>query len=179
MLLCSFKIKKHTVTLISLICAAVFVMLCFFMLKLSPADTVKVGDNSLSLRIESEEDIAAFLSDAGVEADKPILKREVVIPEEWNDFYTSYADMQNRQGFDLDKFKGKNAVEYTYSLRQRDDYAVVLVCDNIICAAHLSALDGSGEMKSLINNPSSEGTKSRQAEGVLPYGGGQATRPTE
>ena len=150
MLLCSVKIKKHTVTLISLICAAVFVVICFFSLRLAPAETVSIGDKTLSLRIESEADITAFLSAAGYDADEPLLKREVVIPEEWNDFYTSYADMQKEQGFDPRKVKGKDAEEYTYSLRDSSSYAVILVCDGRIAAAHLSRLDGSREMKPLI-----------------------------
>lgn len=151
MLLCSVKIKKHTVTLISLVCAAVFVLICFFSLKLAPADTVGINGQRYSLTVAEENDIKAFLSTAGYEVDELLLQREVVIPSEWNEVYSAYADMQKQQGFDLNQRKGKSATEYSYSLKDREDFAVVLVCGDRICAAHLSKLDGSNEMKPLIN----------------------------
>ena len=109
MLLCSLKVKKHTVTLVSLICAAVFVFVCFFALRLSSADTITVGDKTVTLTAESEEDIGEFISALGYEADELISKREVVIPSQWNELYTSYAQTQKEQGFDLSKIKGKDA----------------------------------------------------------------------
>lgn len=151
MLLCSVKIKKHTVTLISLICAAVFICVCIFALSLSPKDTIDIGDQTLSLRAEGEEDVKAFLSSAGYEAAALISQREVVIPSRWSDLYASYAEMQKQQGFDLSKQKGKEAVEYTYSLKEDDRYAVILICDDRITAAHLSKLDGNSETEPLIN----------------------------
>lgn len=150
MLLCSVKIKKHTVTLISLICAAVFVLICFFSLRLTPADSVKIDGEWYSLTAEDEADIAAFLSEAGYESEALLSKREVVIPAQWSELYASYADMQKEQGFDLCRYKGKPAKEYTYSLKGREDYAVVLASEGRICALHLSKLDGSGEMEKLF-----------------------------
>lgn len=152
MLLCSVKIKKHTVTLISLICAAVFIFVCIFALSLSPKDTIDIGDQTLSLRAESEEDAEAFLSSAGYEANTLISQREVVIPSRWSDFYASYAETQKQQGFDLSKQKGKDAKEYTYSLKEDDRYAVILICDGRICAAHLSRMDGSKKTEALISS---------------------------
>ena len=150
MLLCSVKIKKHTVTLFSLLCAAVFVLLCFFSLRLSPKDTVTVGDSSVSLTAENEGDIENFLSDTGYEPSEIVMKREIVIPSEWNEIYTSYAELQKSQGFDLGKIKGKTAMEYTYALQNSDLFAVITVCDNRIAAAHLSKLNGDGETEALL-----------------------------
>ena len=150
MLLCSLKVKKHTVTLVSLICAAVFVFVCFFALRLSSADTITVGDKTVTLTAESEEDIGEFISALGYEADELISKREVVIPSQWNELYTSYAQTQKEQGFDLSKIIGKDAKEYTYSLKDSELFAVILVCDSRIAAAHLSRLDGSAEIEELL-----------------------------
>ena len=151
MLLCSVKIKKHTVTLISLLCAAVFVLLCFVSLRLSPAETVTVGEKTVSLSAEKEEDMEKFLTETGYQPSEINMKREIVIPSGWNELYTSYAELQKAQGFDLDKIKGKAAREYTYALQNSDLFAVITVCDNRIAAAHLSRLDGSGELTPLIN----------------------------
>ena len=150
MLLCSVKIKKHTVTLISLFCAAVFVLLCFVSLRLSPAETLTVGEKSVSLSAEKEEDMEKFLTETGYQPSEIVMKRDVVIPSEWNTLYTSYAQLQKSQGFDLGKLKGKAAEEYTYALQNSDLFAVISVCDNRIAAAHLSKLNGDGETEALL-----------------------------
>ena len=125
-------------------------LLCFFSLRLSPKDTVTVGEKAVSLSAEKEEDIEKFLSETGYQSSEIVMKRDIVIPSEWNDFYASFAQMQKSQGFDLGKIKGKPAAEYTYALQNSDLFAVITVCDNRIAAAHLSKLNGDGETEALL-----------------------------
>ena len=39
-----------------------------------------------------------------------------MIPAEWDEVYTGYASLQQAQGFNLDKLRGKTVTEYTYHI---------------------------------------------------------------
>ena len=43
-------------------------------------------------------------------------KKQIIIPSKFNDVYTRYNDIQKKQGFDLEQYKGKKATIYTYSI---------------------------------------------------------------
>ncbi len=42
---------------------------------------------------------------------------EVNIPEEFDDVYTKYNELQKQQGFDLEDYKGKRAMHYSYTIK--------------------------------------------------------------
>ena len=42
---------------------------------------------------------------------------EINIPEEFDDVYNNYNDLQKTQGFDLEKYKGKRAMHYSYTIK--------------------------------------------------------------
>jgi len=42
---------------------------------------------------------------------------EVNIPEEFDDVYGKYNELQKSQGFDLEKFRGKRAMHYSYTIK--------------------------------------------------------------
>ena len=59
----------------------------------------------------------AFLESLGWETSvEPVDIREVIIPEEWNSVFEEYNDLQKQQGFDLDKYRGKQATIYKYQM---------------------------------------------------------------
>ena len=47
---------------------------------------------------------------------EPISVEELVIPEEFDDTYTQYLELQSSQGFDLEKYAGKRVKRYTYAI---------------------------------------------------------------
>ncbi len=96
--------------------------------------TMATGGTVLS----SEADQTAFLKDLGWEASsEPIDVRSVVIPQEWNDIYAEYNKLQLQQGFDLDKYRGKNAEIYTYEIYNYGDSRPNVVANLIICDSKL------------------------------------------
>ena len=42
---------------------------------------------------------------------------EINIPDEFDDVYNNYNDLQKTQGFDLEKYKGKRAINYSYTIK--------------------------------------------------------------
>ena len=59
--------------------------------------------------IKTNEDRIAYLASYGWEVSpEPISVEELQIPEEFDDTYTQYLDLQAQQGFGLTKYRGNN-----------------------------------------------------------------------
>ena len=73
---------------------------------------------------------------------------EITIPREFSEVYENYNALQKEAGFDLEAFKGKSAVRYTYSLEDfpAEEYVVInlLVCDGKLIGGDVSSrrIDG-------------------------------------
>lgn len=88
--------------------------------------------------LSSEAEQKEFLKQLGWEVSpEPIDIRSVIIPEEWNDIYAEYNKLQLQQGFDLDKYRGKNAQIYTYEVYNYGDSRPNIVANLIICDSKL------------------------------------------
>lgn len=72
-----------------------------------------------------------FLQKHGWEAELPaISEQEVTIPAEWDETYTGYASLQQAQGFNLERLRGRQVTEYTYHITnypEKDDVAAHLL----------------------------------------------------
>lgn len=65
----------------------------------------------------TSEDRVKFLSQFGWEVDpEPLDVREVVIPAEFDEMFSSYNDLQKTQGFDLEKCRGCRVKKWEYSV---------------------------------------------------------------
>jgi hypothetical protein len=78
--------------------------------------TAKIGDIEVSFKnIKSNDDRIAFLTSFGWEVGYEAVEiEEVTIPEEFDDVYKQYNELQKGQGLDLSKYKGKDVKRYTY-----------------------------------------------------------------
>ena len=90
-----------------------------------------------------------FLRKYGWEAEvPPISEEEIVIPAEWDEVYTGYASLQQAQGFNLDKLRGKTVTEYTYHITnypEKDEVAAhILVYKDRIIGADISEMEQGG-----------------------------------
>lgn len=66
-------------------------------------------------RMTSEHQRQEFISELGWETDEEYdTCRIVIIPQEFDEVYTSYNDLQKQQGFDLEEYKGKTVEIYSY-----------------------------------------------------------------
>lgn len=97
-----------------------------------------------------------FLQKNGWEAETPaISKQEVTIPTEWDEVYAGYASLQQAQGFNLEKLRGKLVTEYTYHITnypENDDVAAhILVYKDKIVAADISEMQQGGSCTAVIS----------------------------
>lgn len=67
--------------------------------------------------IRTNEDRVAYLESWGwTVSDQPIAVEELIVPEEFDETYQDYLDLQTAQGFDLSKYCGKRVKRYTYEV---------------------------------------------------------------
>ena len=67
--------------------------------------------------IKTNEDRIAYLSSYGwMVSDQPVSVEELIIPEEFDDTYSQYLELQAAQGFDLTEYAGKRVKRYTYQV---------------------------------------------------------------
>ncbi|MBR1750729.1 MAG: DUF4830 domain-containing protein [Ruminococcus sp.] len=110
----SFKVKKN----FSVVAAAAVIVLLGVILFVSLR-----GRRQSVYSLKSENDRQAFIKDMGWETDDEYYEcKVVIIPEEWNDVYTRYNELQKEQGFDLEKYKGETAEIYTYKVHNYKGY---------------------------------------------------------
>ena len=96
----------------------------------------------------------AFLESLGWETSvEPVDVREVIIPEEWNSVFEEYNDLQKQRGFDLDKYRGKQATIYTYQILNYDGaenvVANLMVFDGKLIAGDVCSAELGGFMQGL------------------------------
>lgn len=106
-----------------------------------------------SYTVRNEDDAADFLESCGVEVTGDCTIKEVTIPSQFGDVYEQYNELQKQQGFDLSRYRSREAEVYTFSVVSVDgshtDFteAHVMVCDGSVIGGDLSspALDGGME----------------------------------
>lgn len=112
-----------------------------------------------SIVLKTKEERLEYIKSLGWEIDGDEKSKQITIPEEFNDVYESYNSIQKSQGFNLEKYKGKTAVIYTYSIKNyknnKNIIADLIVCGNTLIGADLCdpAADG-GFLKELGHNDS-------------------------
>ena len=90
---------------------------------------------------ESLEERLGFLQGFGWEIDeKSERKKEIAIPMEFGEVYSSYNELQKSQGFDLEKYKGKRALQFNYRVLNHSEdlvFANILVYKGKIIAGEI------------------------------------------
>lgn len=99
----------------------------------------------------SAEDAAQFLTEYGWEVDMSDCRREeVVIPKIFSEVYERYNALQIRQGYDLAKYKTDTVIQYTFRIKNFDEYknayAHVLTKGGKIIGGDICSSDLSGIM---------------------------------
>jgi len=95
-----------------------------------------------------EEKVKSYISQYGWEISDTAEKVQIKIPDPLDNVYRKYNSLQKQSGFDLEKYKGKKAVRYTYEVLNHKFgegvYVNILMCDGAIIGADIMtrALDG-------------------------------------
>lgn len=106
---------------------------------------------------ETNEERLAFLQSFGWQVEEtPAETREVMIPAQFNDVYTTYNVMQKAQGFDLKPYAGEVCTQYRYKINnypnEPEVYATLLVYGKLIIGGDLACAEVDGFMHGFAAN---------------------------
>lgn len=115
------------------------------------------GRNKAEVKCEDNQARVDYLKAAGWEVESEPVETEVVIPTEFDNVYKQYAQIQEKQGFRLEKYRGETAVRYSYTVKNFPDgekvVANLLLFKGRIIAADLSSAELGGFIRGLDNQP--------------------------
>lgn len=160
MFVLSVKSSKLKAALLFALIAVVAV--CCFLFFGREYSSSAVSEGAISLRASNEKERVSFLSQFGWDFDiEPYEVREIVIPYEFDETYTEYNELQKKQSFDLEKYKGETVKKWTYSINNFPDYedktgyvqANLLIYNGNVIAADITVL-GKNPKKYTIEFPS-------------------------
>ena len=146
------KVGNRKLTVFSIGCFLVFLLVCVAMLRAGGRDTVKIGGETVPLSVEEDGDIEKFLTACGCSEAVCVTDEAITVPKQWNAAYEAYQELQEEQGLDLVPYKGKDARELVYAIGGGEDYATVLVCGDRIIAAHRGGMVQGEAMTPLIES---------------------------
>ncbi len=100
-----------------------------------------------------------FLDELGYKVTSvPIYSDEVIIPEVFDSVYEKYNELQKSQGLNLEKYRGKTVMRYTYSEGADEDarYVTLLIYKNRIIGCDVTTLGKNGKVEALTRNENSK-----------------------
>ncbi len=100
-------------------------------------------------KVKTNEDRIGFLAQFGWQVkEEPIECAEITIPKEFDKIFTGYNEIQKRQGLDLERYKNKKVVRYTYEVTNygTDEkvYANVIIYRNKVIGGDICSADVTG-----------------------------------
>lgn len=107
------------------------------------------------MKAETAEERIAFFSQFGWEIDEdPIEVKEIIIPEEFDETYTEYNEIQKAQNLDLEKYKGARVKMWGYEIKNYPGYentkgvirGNILVFQGIVIGGDVCSVELSGFM---------------------------------
>ena len=122
-------------------------------------ETEKKTEKEASTLVLTNDARVEYLKACGWEVDADSCSiREVIIPEEFDETYQNYAALQSRQGFDMERLKGKRVKQITYTItnypNDEDVIAELLVYRGNVVAGNICSMktDG-GFTRGLMDHP--------------------------
>lgn len=73
--------------------------------------------------------------------EEPLETQSIVIPKEFTGVYGEYAELQEKQGFELGKYAGREATRYSYRVLNYPGEPENVVCDIIVYRGRVIAGD--------------------------------------
>ncbi len=124
------------------------------------ADAVQTGvndDEQVSDKVTTNEERVEYLAACGwqVDADSCVMQ-DVMIPSDFNETYQAYAEMQEKQGFHIEKYRGKRVKLATYTVENAKEgtklEANLLIRKNRIIAGDITSLSDGGVAYGLMDS---------------------------
>lgn len=94
------------------------------------------ADNILAMSSNAQR--VEFLNKQGwIVKPDPLSREEITVPSDFDGVYAEYAALQESQGFDLEKYKGKPATLFTYQVLNYPDYPENVVATLVVSSDKL------------------------------------------
>lgn len=145
----SLRTNKKRIILMAILIAAI--ALGLFLTRNS--DLPVTDSAGISLRASDAKERAAFLSQFGWKIDEdPVTVEEIIIPEQFDETYKKYNEIQLSQDMDLSAYAGKTAKKWTYTVKNYPGYeqenscirANLIVFAGAVIGGDISSLEQGG-----------------------------------
>lgn len=131
-----FSKRKLVLALCAIVLAILAVVLLF-----SGGEKAQEAVN-ITASARTADDRVKLVRGLGWDIDEePLESQTVVIPKDFTDVYKNYAELQTKQGFELEKYAGKEATRYTYRVLNYPGEPENVVCDIIVYRGRVIAGD--------------------------------------
>ena len=154
-----YSLKASTVKFCAVVCVALatlITLIAFVPVAAVDRDAAASVNADIDYTgIKTNDDRIKFLSQLGWQVEQePVEVLEVTVPESFDKIFSSYNEIQKRQGLDLSKYKKKNVTRYTYKITNYDGYdgtvyANILVYRNKVIGGDVCSADVKGFMHGL------------------------------
>ena len=128
---------------LGIILAAVIISLLLTM-QIFSQKASEIDGSTNEIRVNYLKSLKLYVDDTQVEA------KDIVIPQNFGEVYANYNELQKKSGFDLSKYKGRQATVYTYPLDQNRNVHLI-VSDGRIIGGDIADININGEMKPLMS----------------------------
>ena len=161
-LICSIKpkIKLTVIVILGIIAAIIVSVIIYFNFK--GETLVMVAGAQYSIQAGENEQRIDFLKQFGWEVEQePVSIEEIVIPQQFNQVYERYNELQKTQGMDLTKYAGKTVKKVVYQITnyQRQDtivHATLLIYHDKVIGGDISSAELDGFMYGFMGEGSQE-----------------------
>lgn len=173
-----FSVKTSKTKIAALVIAIIALAAALFMV-IGKGEQPAANDSAINYKAETAAERKAFLSQFGWKiSEDPVEVSEVIIPENFDDGYTEYAEMNKAQGLDLEPFKGMRAKRWTYAVlnypgleNTETVQANLLVFDGRVIGGDICSLEQGGFIKGFefpVNQPPATTAAPRSAVIIEP-----------
>lgn len=148
-----YSLRARTLKMFAVVCVALVTVITLIAFVPAYGDDGRYVSKDVEIDytgVKTNEDRIGFLSQFGWEV-KPeaVESAEVTIPSEFDKVFTSYNEIQKRQGLDLSDYKKKKAVRYTYEVTNYPSaegvvYANLLVYRGRVIGGDICSADVNG-----------------------------------
>ena len=115
-----YSVKTKHIKVLLLVAFVLFTVVSLFILS---NESEQTSSDNMLVSAETHKERMNFISQYGWQVEEePVEIKEVIIPEEFDDVYTAYNDIQRSQGFDLTEYAGKRAKRWTYTVKNYEGY---------------------------------------------------------
>ena len=151
----SKKLRAVAVILLLVVLASICTAVSRVQLKKLNVQSVESKSDSINFKAENNQERLKFISQFGWEVEtEPIEVSEVIIPQEFDDVYNKYNEIQLQQNCDLRDYSGERVKRWTYVIKNYPGYSEketcvrinLLVFDGMVIGGDVSSTELSGFM---------------------------------